>query len=313
MVWSCSSLPGHANVGSGKRSTVVSLEQQLEFARKGHVCIRRLFSSAEIKLLRQRIQVQICKEEEMLAAYKHRVSVLCPGIDLRSVQSVKQARALIQSKGNDDLGFLQMFHLHRRASSLDEFVFHPRVCQAAAELLGSNRVRLYQDCLFIKLPGFSVTNWHSDLNMVPLDTNSFLTFWIPLHSLSQTDSTLHFASASHTDFALPYWQSNRGMDNLERRGYSIETYRELAAGDATVHHGWTLHFAPEQPVSSSSSRLAWTVSYFGDGARLLSTKHARRKVQDEDLVSFGGWFKDVKEGQVVRHKLLPLVYNNGFV
>lgn len=56
------------------------------------------------------------------------------------------------------------------------------------------QVRLYQDCLFQKMPGFGVTNWHSDLNMVPLDTNSFLTVWIPLRSLAKTDSSLHFAS-----------------------------------------------------------------------------------------------------------------------
>jgi hypothetical protein len=56
------------------------------------------------------------------------------------------------------------------------------------------QVRLYQDCLFQKMPGFGVTNWHSDLNMVPLDTNSFLSVWIPLRALDNADSSLHFAS-----------------------------------------------------------------------------------------------------------------------
>lgn len=56
------------------------------------------------------------------------------------------------------------------------------------------QVRLYQDCLFVKMPGFGVTNWHSDLNMVPIDTNSFLTVWIPLRTLDKNDSSLHFAS-----------------------------------------------------------------------------------------------------------------------
>ena len=27
------------------------------------------------------------------------------------------------------------------------------------------------------------TNWHSDLNMAPLDTNDMLTAWIPIHDL----------------------------------------------------------------------------------------------------------------------------------
>ena len=48
----------------------------------------------------------------------------------------------------------------------------------------------------MKMPGFGVTNWHSDLNMVPIDTNSFVTVWIPLRALDSTDSSLHFASGS---------------------------------------------------------------------------------------------------------------------
>lgn len=37
-----------------------------------------------------------------------------------------------------------------------------------------------QDCVFLKEPGYAETNWHSDLRMAPLDTNAFVTAWIPL-------------------------------------------------------------------------------------------------------------------------------------
>jgi ectoine hydroxylase-related dioxygenase (phytanoyl-CoA dioxygenase family) len=39
---------------------------------------------------------------------------------------------------------------------------------------------LVQDCVFLKEPGYAETNWHSDLRMAPLDTNDFVTAWIPL-------------------------------------------------------------------------------------------------------------------------------------
>ncbi len=58
-----------------------------------------------------------------------------------------------------------------------------RLGAVAAQLLGEKRVRLYQDCVFLKEPGFTPTNWHSDLPLSPLDTNSFLTAWIPLRPL----------------------------------------------------------------------------------------------------------------------------------
>ena len=43
--------------------------------------------------------------------------------------------------------------------------------------------------------------------MAPLDTNAFVTAWLPLRDLAPSDAALEFASGSHRDFALPYWQS----------------------------------------------------------------------------------------------------------
>jgi hypothetical protein len=60
-----------------------------------------------------------------------------------------------------------------------QLVKSPRVAAVAAALLGVERVRLYQDCAFLKNPEDGPTNWHSDLNMVPLDTNHFVTLWLP--------------------------------------------------------------------------------------------------------------------------------------
>ena len=41
-------------------------------------------------------------------------------------------------------------------------------------------VQIYQDALFVKRPGDGPTQWHSDLNIAPFDTNDFITCWIPL-------------------------------------------------------------------------------------------------------------------------------------
>ena len=40
-----------------------------------------------------------------------------------------------------------------------------------------------QSNVFMKRPGDGPTNWHSDLNMVPIDTNQFVTIWVPLRPL----------------------------------------------------------------------------------------------------------------------------------
>ena len=66
---------------------------------------------------------------------------------------------------------------------MHSIVFDRRLTSTAAQLLGAKRLRLYQDCVFLKSPGHAETNWHSDLRMAPLDTNSALTAWIPLRPM----------------------------------------------------------------------------------------------------------------------------------
>ncbi len=64
-----------------------------------------------------------------------------------------------------------------------DLAFSRRLAGVAAQLLGAKRLRLYQDCVFCKEPGFSETNWHSDASLAPLDTNAFVTAWIPLRPI----------------------------------------------------------------------------------------------------------------------------------
>ena len=71
------------------------------------------------------------------------------------------------------------------------------------------------------------------------------------------------------------------------------------------HSGWTLHTASEQP-QGSPSRLALSISFFKDGARLLPKK-AAQAVQTEDQESFQEWRRDLRDGAPARHKLLPLL------
>ncbi|GAQ88817.1 hypothetical protein KFL_004610120 [Klebsormidium nitens] len=283
----------------------VSLKQLLQFERTGHVLVRQLVPEEAMEECAE--EIWAAAREQELEAYRHRVAVLCPGVDASSVSNIEQALAVLAEHATDELGFLQMFNLHRYSRTVRELVTSPRLARVAADLLGASKVRLYQDCLFLKQPGFGATNWHSDLNMVPLDTNAFVTLWIPLRAMDEDDSGLLFASGSHRDFSLAYWQDLEGMEDLERREYLLEDHGALDLGDATCHHGWCLHYASPQP-EDSDARAALSISYFADGARVLDTRHARRKPHDEDAWSFRGWRQALREGDLANHPLLPLVY-----
>ena len=71
----------------------------------------------------------------------------------------------------------------RYDKDIRSLVLNSSLASIAAQLLNSRNLRLYQDCVFLKHPGFSETHWHSDCPLSPLDTSAFVTAWIPLRPI----------------------------------------------------------------------------------------------------------------------------------
>jgi hypothetical protein len=169
-----------------------------------------------------------------------------------------------------------------------------------------------KDACFLKQPGWAPTNWHSDLRMTRLDTNAYVTAWVPLRAVAggASDSGLEFAAGSHRDFAFAFWHDPTKYGDLGARGYQVKTLPAMAVGDVSWHHGWTLHAAGEQPVGTPP-RMALAVSYFADGARLLDADAAsvrRSLLHDEDDEGTQGWRDALRGGALARHPLLPVAW-----
>lgn len=99
--------------------------------------------------------------------------------------------------------------------------------------------------------------------MTPLDSNAYVTAWIPLRPISGTDSDsgMLFAVNSHRDFALPFWHDLRERD-LSDRGYAIAGTGPMQLGDVSWHHGWTVHSAGKTAIA-----IGLTVPCLDDGHR----------------------------------------------
>jgi len=292
------------NAFDGSRD--ISAAESLHYERNGHVCIRQAVDGFACNPMVRALTTEIMSRR--LEAYRHRVAVLCPSVNSKDIVTIDDAKRALKKHSKEDVGFLQTFNLHRDdGSAAREYILSKRFAKIAADLLGCEKVRIYQSCVFVKEPGFAETNWHSDLNMVPLDTNEFITLWIPLRPLDEDDAALHFASKSHRDFALPYWRTVAGMESDLESRYDIDTYDELDLGDLTAHHGFTLHWSPPQP-EDSAPRYALSICYFADGAKRLDARNLRRAPHEEDLWSYESWLKDIKPGSRARHPQLPLVW-----
>ena len=290
----------------------------LAYERAGHCTLRNLLPAANVESLVPAIDAAYAAQQ--LQVHKQKLRVLLGEEVLE--QAEKQARdertllAVLRKHmaalPAGSAPFLQGFNLWRASADIAALACSPAIAGTAAALLGAPRVRLYQDALFVKRPGDGPTHWHSDLAMAPLDTNSFVTCWLPLQTVpAEIDggSALVFANGSHRDVALHYWHGDPSTAaDCSGRGYSESVAERLEVGDSTWHHGWALHCAGAN--QRRQPRRALALSFFADGATRLG-REARRAVHTEDAESYDAWIDEVKPGRAARHRLLPLVWSDG--
>lgn len=92
-------IPDHhrRNVANHLLQTAASSVQQLlDFERQGHLCARAFFNPQELSSLEA--CVTEAAESQKLNAYRHRVAVLCPGVDPFSVKTIQEAQNIIRLK-----------------------------------------------------------------------------------------------------------------------------------------------------------------------------------------------------------------------
>ena len=301
----------------------VSDAECLYFMRQGHLQLKDIFKTTKNdpsvdandcilsgKLRSSIIEMFATDTDSKLAAYRHKVRVLLNREDASEL-SLDECSELLATVDQADVPFMQLFNIWKKCPIAHSISHSPILGRIAADLLNVDCVRLYQDSVFIKSEGDGPTLWHSDLNMAPFDTNDFLTLWIPLQDVpseAEGGSGLTFASGSHRDFALPYWNDIDSTDMTER--YPISSYDGYQLGDISAHHGWCLHSAPGN--SLKDTRYAYTVSFVVDGAPLLQEEGQIRIPDNEDYQSYADWIDDIGWGGYAEHPLTPVVYSRDF-
>lgn len=191
----------------------------------------------------------------------------------------KYNREKRELKERDTYGkaFLQIMNLWREDESVRRFVLAKRFAKIAADLLGVKNVRLYHDQALFKEPGGGPTPWHQDQNYWPLDTDKTITMWMPLVDIPNVDmGMLTFASGSHKegnvfDYVISDESEGAFDDYVKKNQFAISRPSSMKAGDATFHHGFTIHNAPGN--SSPAMREVMTIIYYEDGATISQPKH----------------------------------------
>jgi hypothetical protein len=249
------------------------------FGTDGHVCIRGLASPEEV------------------AAYS-------PSI-VRTALDLNPEKRPIADRSTYAQAFLQVPNLWLVDPVVKCFVMAQRFARIAAELLGVERIRLYHDQALLKEPQGGYTPWHQDQFYWPLDTEATITMWMPLVDIPSEVGSMRFVSGSHErghlgDHAIGDESQRVFAKSIADEGLSVVDHGAMLAGDATFHHGWTLHSAPANP--SGLMRSVMTVIYFSDGAKLTALDHPNRRL-DRAL-----WLPGCEPGEAAASPFNPVLW-----
>ena len=254
-------------------------EQVEAFRREGHTLIKNVLHPDEVPAYREAIN---------RAAYQYNTE-----------------KRSLQQRDTYGKAFLQIMNLWEVDQDVRKFTLAKRFARIAADLLGVENVRIYHDQALYKEPGGGFTPWHQDQYYWPLDTNNTITMWMPLIDIDEDMGMLTFASGSQrAGFAENVAISDESEAVLEKfirdKGFEVNRAKNMKAGDATWHYGWTLHAAPGNK-STDITREVMTVIYFADGASITEPLN---KHQENDRNT---WLGSLQPGEKAASEHNPLV------
>lgn len=231
------------------------------FQRNGFIALRGVISKRE---LRHRVRVHDTKETLKLS----KAIQVC-------AEAIFDSRAIWGERESDFESFFRIHNLWRNSRFIRQLVFSPRFAKIAADLMGVEAVRLYQDSLFTKEAGHNSSRWHQDHVASPFASGDMkmVTMWLPLqHSTDDEMGALRFAAESHSTSRIYVPESSGDgntlgtlSDEQVRSHFTVQKAAQnfpkgrLRFGDATFHDGFCLHSAG--PNLSTKTRWALAVQY----------------------------------------------------
>jgi ectoine hydroxylase-related dioxygenase (phytanoyl-CoA dioxygenase family) len=255
------------------------------FQRDGAVCVRQLFNSCEIDVLRAGIDANLAHPSP---------------------------RAKVASRPDDPGFFIEDFCNWQENEHYRRFIFESRLAEAAGKLMKSETVRLYHDHMLTKEPGTRQrTPWHQDQPYYNINGRQNCSFWIPVDAVSRS-TTLEFVAGSHSGS----WFMPRSFMDSQARWFpegtlknlpDIEAHRddypilgwEIEPGDAVCFQMLTLHASAG--VEGSRRRRVFSVRFIGDDI----THAPRRWATSPD---FPGLEEELAAGARMDHPLFPVLW-----
>ncbi|MEM7408013.1 MAG: phytanoyl-CoA dioxygenase family protein [Pseudomonadota bacterium] len=152
---------------------------------------------------------------------------------------------------------------------------HPRVLDVVESLLGPD-ILLHNTCYIIKeAETHAHVSWHQDLTHWGFDGGDQVSLWLAITPATAESGCMRMVPGSHAGGQMHH-DSVADTSNLLLRGQTVRDVAEntarlcpLAPGEASFHHGWTLHAS--LPNHAKARRIGLNAQYLTPSMR--QTKH----------------------------------------
>ncbi|MEM1334498.1 MAG: phytanoyl-CoA dioxygenase family protein, partial [Actinomycetota bacterium] len=171
--------------------------------------------------------------------------------------------------------------MHLILTSMWEMVTDPRLLDAVEQFIGPN-ILLYNSMYVVKEPQSPAkVNWHQDLTYWGLsDDDAQVSAWLALSPATVESGCMQMIPGSHLGGRMEHTIPERPADDdvlhhgqyIEGLDTSTPVSTTLEPGEASFHHGWTVHCS--RPNVSDDRRI-------GMNAQFLAP-HCRQLAHDDD-------------------------------
>ncbi|MDX2145281.1 MAG: phytanoyl-CoA dioxygenase family protein [Rhodospirillaceae bacterium] len=158
--------------------------------------------------------------------------------------------------------------LWRKPGVFRDFIFQSNAAELTARIIGSRRIKIYHDHLFIKWPKSPrVMRWHAD-TIWPVDGEHVPNLYVALTPMNAENGRVEYIAGHHTyclERGLKYGKADPCPDFEERRGdpeLRFVSY-DLAPGDAVLFHPLIPHYSKGND-STDRPRAGLATRWFGD-------------------------------------------------
>ncbi len=195
------------------------------------------------------------------------------GVPIVSVNEAASARQDLEN-AEAEVGALHYYNkMHLFIESAYNLATHKNVLDVVEQCIGEN-ILLYNCTYIIKEPQTETfVSWHQDLTYWGLSSDDQVSMWLALSTADEVSGCMRMIAGSHKQGMAAHVRTD-DSNNVLDLGQTVSGVDEsgatlcaLQAGEASFHHGWTLHAS--SPNKSHDRRIGLNVQFIAPHVRQL--------------------------------------------